>query len=323
MNCATFVRKNVKKIGNSCVIQKKNVPLHPKKYKFTRVMKKFCLCATSLSVLVLAVLMLTSAGNKQKRLFMVGDSTMADKTELEISPERGWGQLFPTYLSEDVIVENHAMNGRSTKSFRAEGRWDSVLVRAHRGDVVMIQFGHNDAKVEDSLRYASIADYERNLVYMCQSAEKKGLKVILCTSINRRSFSKETGAFYSKMGGYPEAVRRVAAQQKVPLLDLEKATAQWLSQLGDSASRAYFMNVVPGECTKFPNGKIDNTHLRENGALEVGRMAADMIVSQKIKCLAPYIRQGEGLEPQYTVFCRPNFKTDKRPVESDLKTDIK
>lgn len=133
-----------------------------------------------LSMLLIALGMLFgAAGKRQKTLFMVGDSTMADKTELDISPERGWGQLFPTYLTSDIRVENHAMNGRSTKSFVDEGRWDSVLVRMHKGDILIMQFGHNDAKVSDPVRYASVEDYEKNLVRMTRQAQAKDRKSVV------------------------------------------------------------------------------------------------------------------------------------------------
>lgn len=268
-----------------------------------------------------AVLLLTSAGKRPVTLFMVGDSTMADKTELDISPERGWGQLFPSFLQGNIVVENHAMNGRSTKSFRDEGRWQAVLDRIHRGDIVLIQFGHNDSKLSDPKRYASVEDYQTNLIAMVEEAQKKGASVILCTPISRRYF--KNGEFHPRHGGYPEAVRRVANYKQVPLLDLEQATAQWIRELGDDASKAYFMNVAPGECSKFPDGKTDNTHLRENGALKVGAMAAQMIVTQKVKPLNKYIQIRENPTPVYTTFCRPEMDSDKTvKVESDLKTDI-
>lgn len=286
-------------------------------------MKKQMTFATCMVVLIVSALVFMAAGKKQPKLFMVGDSTMADKTELEISPERGWGQLFPSYFNDDLIIENHAMNGRSTKSFVAESRWDSVLVRVRKGDVVMLQFGHNDAKRTDSTRYASIEDYEKNLVRMAEQAKKKGATVIICTPINRRSFSNETGKFVPKHGAYPEAARRAARRVGAPLLDFEAATAEWLTAIGDEESKQYFMNVAPGECTKFPEGKIDNTHLRENGAMVIGKMAADMIRAQKIKCLLKYLRDEDAVSPTYTVFCRPKMGSDRKPVESDLKTDLK
>ena len=259
---------------------------------------------------------------------MVGDSTMADKTELDISPEVGWGQVFPTFLNDKIVVQNHAMNGRSTNSFQKEGRWQVVLDRITRGDIVIIQFGHNDQKISDPVRYASVPDYMDNLRKMTREAQAKGATVILATPIARRHFDSKTGELIPKHTSYPYAVRIVAKELNVPLLDLEEATTEWLMQLGDEESKRYFMNVAPGECKKFPDGKIDNTHLRENGALEVGKMAAQMIVSQKIQPLCKYINRATLLNsspsPIYTTYCRPNFNSDKTvKVESDLKTDIK
>ena len=283
----------------------------------------------TLLVLAAAVLttLVTSAGKKKPTLFMVGDSTMADKTELDISPEVGWGQVFPTFLTDQIVVQNHAMNGRSTKSFRVEGRWQAVLDRIQKGDIVILQFGHNDQKQSDPVRYASPADYMRNLRNMIAEAQAKGASVIVATPISRRHFDSKTGELIPKHTSYPYAARMVAKEAGVPLLDLEEATTEWLMRLGDEESKKYFMNVAPGECKKFPDGKIDNTHLRENGALEVGRMAAQMIVDQQIKPLCKYIRRAALAEPvsaQYTTFCRPSFKSDKTvKVESDLKTDIK
>lgn len=256
----------------------------------------------SIALLALVAVFFASAGKKPVTLFMVGDSTMADKTELDASPERGWGQLFPTYLTGNIVVENHAKNGRSTKSFIDEGRWAEVLKRVHRGDIVLIQFGHNDQKIDDAKRYTTIEMYEDNLMKMVEEAQKKGAKVVLATSICRRYFRE--GKFYPhRHGGYPEAVRRVAKRMNVPCLDLEKTTADWLESLGEEASKYQYMNVVAGECTKYPEGKEDNTHLREAGALAVGRMAVEQIQTLNVKCLKKFVTIPEPLEPKYTNPC--------------------
>ena len=107
-----------------------------------------------------------SAGKRPTTLFLAGDSTMADKTELKESPERGWGQVLPTYFTEKLAIENHAKNGRSTRSFITEGRWDTLISRVQKGDIVIIQFGHNDAKKEDNTRYADTTVYRYNLMRM-------------------------------------------------------------------------------------------------------------------------------------------------------------
>lgn len=271
-----------------------------------------------LSILV-ATMCLLSAGKRPVTLFMCGDSTMADKTELDISPERGWGQLFPSYLKGNIVVQNHAMNGRSTKSFIDEGRWQVVLDRMHKGDWVILQFGHNDSKISDPKRYASIEDYENNLIRMVEEAQDKGAFVMIATPISRRYF--KDGVWYPRHGGYPEAARRVAAAMRVPCLDLEAATADWLKELGDEASKAYYMNVAPGECTKFPEGKIDNTHLRENGAMAVGAMAVKEMLLLNSRRVLPYLRTDDDIQPVYTVFCRPSFDSDKKvKQESDMKS---
>ena len=85
-------------------------------------------------------------------IHLVGDSTMADKPKLEL-PERGWGQLFRERVLPTARVENHAVNGRSTKSFIDEGRWQKVVDALKPGDWVIIQFGHNDEKSADPTRF--------------------------------------------------------------------------------------------------------------------------------------------------------------------------
>ena len=282
-----------------------------------------------LLLLFAMVLLTASTGKKTVTLFMVGDNTMADKTELDISPEVGWGQVFPTFLNDKIVVQNHAMNGRSTKSFQVEGRWQVVLDRISKGDIVILEFGHNDQKITDPVRYASVPDYMDNLRKMTREAQAKGATVIIATPISRRHFDSTTGELIPKHTSYPYAARMVAKEMNVALLDLEEATTEWLMTLGDEASKQYFMNVAQGECKKFPDGKIDNTHLRENGALMVGRMAARMVLDQKIQPLCKYINRTavearEMPKAKYTTFCRPDFKSDKTvKVESDMKTDIK
>ena len=261
------------------------------------------------SVLSAAILccVLLAAGKRTPTLFMVGDSTMADKTELAISPERGWGQVFPTYLSSNVRVENHAMNGRSTKSFVDEGRWDSVLVRMHRGDALILQFGHNDAKYTDPKRYSSPEQYEANLRRMIRQAQERGVQVVVCTPICRRQFNAE-GELEMTHGRYPAAAKRAAAGAGVPLLDMETITADWLRRLGDQESKKYFMNVKPGGGEKYPEGKIDDAHLREAGALAVGAMVVEQLRAQNVRFLTRYLREQPAEQAVYTTFCRPDFK---------------
>src|SRR5215207_15654 len=136
-----------------------------------------------------AALAATLLGAAQARptVFLVGDSTMADKPDPARNPERGWGQLLPRFLDSGVVVRNHAVNGRSTRSFLDEGRWDSVVAVLRPGDVVVVQFGHNDQKIEDPKRFTNpYTAYRRNLARFVADARARGATPVLCSSIVRR-----------------------------------------------------------------------------------------------------------------------------------------
>ncbi len=209
------------------------------------------------------------------RVYLTGDSTCATKSLDNQNPERGWGQMFQPLFSVQVTVENHASNGRSTKSFRDEGRWDAVCGKLQPGDYVFIQFGHNDQKATDSTRYASPEVYAENLRrYVRQTREKDAIPLLL-TPIVRRHF--EEGALVDSHGEYPAAVRRVAAEEGVALIDMERLTRDWVSSLGDVASRDYYMWVEPGANPLHPAGLQDNTHLNVRGARAVARMIAGQL----------------------------------------------
>lgn len=152
-------------------------------------------------------------------IILVGDSTMSNKLPGD-EPEKGWGQLLPDFFTDQVIIENHARNGRSTKSFFNEGLWKKVLYRINPGDFVLIQFGHNDSKISDSTRYAEANTTYRNYMinYILETRNKGGIPVLI-TPVNRRKFD-EHGNFVDQHGDYPKVVREVASELNVPLIDL-------------------------------------------------------------------------------------------------------
>jgi DNA sulfur modification protein DndE len=140
----------------------------------------------------------------QTRIFLIGDSTMADKILID-NPEHGWGQSLPAFFSSRVQIFNHAKNGRSTKSFITEGRWEVVTHQLQEGDYVFIQFGHNDAKKDDTTRFAPpIPDYRDNLTTFIRDAREKKAIPILLTPITRRDF--KDGKFVATHGEYPKVM---------------------------------------------------------------------------------------------------------------------
>ncbi len=224
--------------------------------------------------LILVLLSLGLVADEPVRVFMIGDSTMADKPLIGTA-ERGWGQVFPLFFETNVVFENHARNGRSTKTFIAEGRWQTVCERLKPGDWVFIQFGHNDAKKEDSSRYAEPHTvYKNNLLRFVTEARAKGANPILLTPLSRRQFDKE-GKLVDTHGDYPGVVRELAAEQNVPLIDVHKKSMQLLEKIGPDESRKDFVWIKPGFFTANRAGREDNTHFTESGALKMARLVAD------------------------------------------------
>lgn len=210
-------------------------------------------------------------------IYMIGNSTMADKPYKNGNPEKGWGQIFPLYFKPGIRIENHAVNGRSTKSFLDEGRWDSVLSKIKPGDYVIIEFGHNDAKTDDSKRFAAPrTDYRINLIkFITETRSKEGIP-ILATTIVRRRFDKD-GKFYDVHGDYPIVVRELADELNIQLIDLHKRTEQMLIEFGEERSKLLFLFIEPNEYKSLPEGRVDNTHLSAYGAFKVCDLAAEEI----------------------------------------------
>jgi lysophospholipase L1-like esterase len=219
-------------------------------------------------------------------LHLVGDSTMADKPASPPNLEHGWGQLLRALVAEPGRVVNHAVNGRSTKNFRDEGRWAHLVTQVERGDTVLIQFGHNDARADDPKRFADPATYGENLRRFVRELRERGAQPVLATPLARRSFEPDAAAaprLRDTHGAYPDMARRVAAEEQVPLLDLQRSSAALLDRLGAQDSRRLFVWASPGDLERYPGGISDNTHFSAQGALAMAQLAADAMRAQGLK----------------------------------------
>ena len=214
---------------------------------------------------------------------MIGDSTMANKNLEGGNPERGWGQLLPEFFQAGVKVENHAKDGRSSRSFFDEGLWAPVVSDLKAGDWVIIQFGHNDQKKDKPLLYTDPdTDYRAFLTKYVKESQAKGAHPILVTSIYRRFFTPE-GKPKPSLQRYPEVTRKMAAELGVPLVDLNEMSRQLLESLGPEKSKSLFLFFAPGEIPFYPNGKSDNTHLCENGAKTISALFTEDLKNRKIE----------------------------------------
>jgi lysophospholipase L1-like esterase len=244
----------------------------------------------NLSLVLVAATLVAFAGRAPViHVHMIGDSTMANKPTPETNPERGWGQNLQAFFDDRVVVDNHALNGRSTKSFISEGHWAPVVAALQPGDYLIIQFGHNDEKIEDSTRYAAPrTDYRANLARFVDEARAKGATPILCTPIVRRKFNA-AGQLQPTHGDYPDVVRELARTEHVALLDMEKLTGDLVSSAGPEGSKKLYVWVARGEWPAFPAARQDDTHLNPTGATEVAKLAAGAIRASGLP-LARYLK---------------------------------
>ncbi|WP_373056635.1 rhamnogalacturonan acetylesterase [Zunongwangia sp. H14] len=228
----------------------------------------FILCSVAVSV------------QQKPTLYLIGDSTMSDKKDPEKNPEHGWGQMLPELMTSDINIENHAVNGRSTRNFITEGRWQEVKEKLKPGDFVFIQFGHNDQKVKDPERYTNpLTQYRANLEKFVKEAREKGATPILMSSIVRRNFNEE-GTLVDTHGEYPSVTRMVAKDLEVPFIDMQLLTEQLEIAYGPEDSKKLHLHLEPGEDPYEPDGRHDDTHLSEKGATIVASLALQEIAKQ-------------------------------------------
>jgi lysophospholipase L1-like esterase len=242
----------------------------------------------ALILLIMALSALEYGQDSPVTIFLAGDSTMAPKLP-EKRPETGWGEMLGQHFKTGTVrIENRAMNGRSTKTFISEGRWQSIIDEMKKGDYVFAQFGHNDSSKEKGERYTPPADYRQNLVRFISDVRSKGGFPVLLTPVMRRRFDKD-GKFYDTHGEYPEIVRAVAREQHVPLIDMHRLSEKVIVGHGVEGSRKLFLQLKPGENPNYPNGVDDNTHFSPFGAEEMAKVVVGAIRGSKIK-LRKHIR---------------------------------
>jgi len=232
-------------------------------------------------------------------IFLIGDSTMADKPVVPENPERGWGQLLPLYFSSSVSIENHAANGRSSKSFRDEGRWEVVLERMQPGDWVLMQFGHNDEKSDEARHTDPFTSYSDNLRRYASETKQRGGNPVLATPVVRRSFNSQD-KLQPTHGDYPQAVRKLAKEIDAPLLDMTSRSRDLLTRLGRERSERLFLWTSPGEYRRFPDGNSDNTHFNALGATRMCDLAVDEI-EQNAPKLAEHLKGASKSKPRRLV----------------------
>ncbi|WP_257670223.1 rhamnogalacturonan acetylesterase [Parapedobacter tibetensis] len=225
-------------------------------------------------------------------IYLIGDSTVADYTleadyQSKRYPVAGWGQEFRSYFhdfqsgeipfigTDSVRVDDRAKGGRSTRTFFQEGRWRAVYEALKPGDIVMVQFGHNDGAVDKTERYVDIEGYKEFLRLFVSQTREKGGKPILLTPV-ARNYPWKDEHLQNVHREYPDAVKAVAAELAVPLIDLNQLSMDVFSSKGkDYVTTNYFMNLEAGRYPAYPDGQKDNTHFQPAGARAVAGLVFD------------------------------------------------
>ncbi|MGL5272479.1 MAG: pectinesterase family protein [Phocaeicola sp.] len=260
----------------------------------------------------LGILLLSAFTTVQRKptIFMIGDSTMANKSLTGNNQERGWGHMLPGYLNEEINVENHAKNGRSSKSFIDEGSWEVVLNRIQPGDYLFIQFGHNDEKTNEDRHTVPGGTFDENLSRFVNEARAKGATPVLFNSIVRRNFfnndnavaeddspndgsakteKKEGEILIDTHGAYLDSPRNVAKKLNVPFVEANRITHDLVQGVGREESKKLFMWMPENVYAAYPKGKEDNSHLNIYGGRVVAKLLIEAI-GKEVPQLAPYIR---------------------------------
>ncbi|HEY9248089.1 MAG TPA: rhamnogalacturonan acetylesterase [Rariglobus sp.] len=218
------------------------------------------LAATGLGLAV------TGASAAPLKIALVGDSTVCKYPKGSL--QRGWGELLPEFLVPGAIVINEAKGGASTKTFPPE-RWHDAL--AAKPDFILIQFGHNDSHPKDKPEATDAAtDYRDNLRRYVREAREAGATPILVTPVRRRMFRAD-GSLTHGLAPYADAMKAVAAELSMPVVDLHALSGELYEKLGETGSDTFTMNST--DHADRP-GQGDRTHFTEHGAREMARLVA-------------------------------------------------
>jgi lysophospholipase L1-like esterase len=235
-------------------------------------------------------------------LYLTGDSTVTDQAK---SPAASWGQILPRFMGNTLAVANHAESGESLKSFLTSLRLDKVLASLRPGDWVLIQFGHNDQKQQWPQTYVDAATtYRAYLRAYIAEARLRGATPILVTSPERAHFA-DAGRIKPSHGAYPDAVREIAREESVALIDLTPMSVAFYEALG-----------VQGSDAAFADGGRDRTHHSNYGAYELARRIAFGIRTADPKLIA---QLGDHLAVEARVTELPPVDT-KRRIDATLSS---
>ncbi|MDR3405435.1 MAG: rhamnogalacturonan acetylesterase [Chthoniobacter sp.] len=238
-------------------------------------------------------------------IYLAGDSTVVDQ---DVEPWAAWGQMLPRFFRPGIVVANHAESGETTRSFESEHRFAKIFSLIQPGDYLFFQFGHNDQKPANNV---PLDLYKKLLATYIDKARAARATPVLVTSMFRRNFDAN-GKIADTMAGYPEAMRAVASEKSVALIDLNAMSRTLFEAMGPETSMKAFMhypvNSFPGQTEAIS----DDTHFNSYGAYELARCVAHGIREAKLP-LAKMLIKDEKFDPAHPD-PQPSFNLPFTPI---------
>jgi lysophospholipase L1-like esterase len=222
---------------------------------------------------------------KPLTVFICGNSTVTDQDN---EPWCGWGQMIPRFFGQGIAVANYAESGETAHSFISAGRLEKLLTQAKAGDYLFVEFGHNDQKQKGE-GIGPWLSFTENLKIFIAEARKRGMYPVLLTPVQRRTFDA-TGKIINTHEEYPDAIRKLAADESVPLIDLHQMTKIMYEAWGEKASTGAFVHYPAGTFPGQENDLKDNSHFNAYGGYEVARCVVEGIRQNELTDILQYLR---------------------------------
>jgi len=212
---------------------------------------------------------------KAKTIYLTGDSTVVDA---QYEPWASWGQMLPYFFNpNDVVIANYAESGETLKAFEDRHRIDKIWNKMKPGDYLFIQFGHNDQKAGNSIK----SGYRKRLKEWIDKAKQLGVTPVLVTSMNRRVFD-ENNKIVNTLDDFPTAMREIAKEEKVDLIDLNALSKTLFEAMGPEAAKKAFVHYPANSYPYQPNDLADDTHFNPYGAYELAKCVVKSIADQNL-----------------------------------------
>lgn len=234
-------------------------------------------------------------------IFIAGDSTVQSYKPTD-APITGWGQMIERFFKEQIKVVNHAFAGRSSKRFITDGRLDRILTEIKPNDYLLVQWGHNDNSDKPERYTEPNTTFKQYLRWYIDGARQRKAVPVLVTPMGQRNYDKD-GKIEKNLVPYVKAMKEVAEEQEVPLIDLNTKSIEYFDSIGEEGTKSVFLWFEAGLCLNYPNGSNDSAHFQGYGAYQMARLVVEEIKT-KVQGLSKFLLEASEVQPAPAVISK-------------------